>query len=574
MTSRLSYGSAHGKAMTEAGLPSTTLDEISLTASTTSSLNDISSESAGSTRQTNTLSITDTTLRLATKLSTTIAATDSRPTAPAVNVLSQTNPSISWGDDITASSYHIPTSTQRETNVGGPTATQEATITTSPRTSDGEATGGFSKSQKQLIIATTVIGGAFIIALLVYSIYRRRKGATVSEIVRFRPHQPSTIQLSPRSSSRPGDTNKLNIYREERFSLHSSKHASLASRSKGPKRAAYPAESTQRFHDLNPYVKNHWQTKYPVTSEPITPIREGHSFLIDASPEPSTRRGSEPAKDPQNVRVQIQRKSDNDAGSHTTAAAADAPSSKAGLTVSVNETFPSSTHDMDQISLKTPRTLDTHASSFDNDPDDRWSWTNSQAPPTPRILAPNNYRSSLSSSISKLRGIRSWVRGTTTTSSTTNHADTRIDEEQGVGGGGSRRGSSGSHHRPILKNQAAVPVLAPAPVATKFSSSGSVEIRDNAEAECGYFVSAGESAAGVFFFFSGRGHGRESAPATASESDARGKEGKEKEEEEEEEEEKEEKKNDDDDDGIMFPTVVSIPEELRDGVYGGFGGVG
>lgn len=41
--------------------------------------------------------------------------------------------------------------------------------------------------------------------------------------------------------------------------------------------------------------------------------------------------------------------------------------------------------------------------------------------------------------------------------------------------------------------------------------------------------------------------------------------------EEKEEEEKEEEKNDDD--GIMFPTVVSIPEELRDGVYGGFGGV-
>ena len=295
--------------------------------------------------------------------------------------------------------------------------------------------------------------------------------------MRFRPHQPSTIQLSPRSSSRPSDTNKLNIYREERFSLHSSKHASLASRSKGPKRAAYPAEATQRFHDLNPYVKNQWQTKYPVPSEPITPIREGHSFLIDASPEPSTRRGSEPpAKDPQNVRVQIKRKSD--AGSHTAA-----PSSKAGLTVSINEaSSPSSpTRQADQMSLKTPRTYDTHASSpysysYDEDEDennDRWSWTNSQAPPTPRIVAPNN-RSSLSSSISRLRGIRSWVRGTTTTTSAShqqagNHADARIDEE--AGGGGGRPGSSGSHHRPILKNQAAVPVLAPAPVATRFPGS-------------------------------------------------------------------------------------------------------
>ncbi|RMY86423.1 hypothetical protein D0864_07073 [Hortaea werneckii] len=487
MTSRLSYGSAHERAMTENPFPSTTLEETSLTTSTTRSLNGIASESAGSTVQTSTLSSTDTTLRSVAKLSTTIAATNSRPTSPGVNALSQTNPSISWGDDITASSYHIPTSTQRETNSGGPTATQEAASTSSPRTSDGEATGGFSQSQKQVTIATTVIGGVFVIALLIYSIYRRRKGATVSEIVRFRPHQPSTIQLSPRSSSRPGDTNKLNIYREERFSLHSSKHASLASRSKGPKRAAYPAEATQRFHDLNPYVKNQWQTAYPVPSEPITPIREGHSFLIDASPEPSTRRGSEPpAKDPQNVRVQIKRKSD--AGSHIAA-----PSSKAGLTVSINEaTSPSSrtTREADQMSLKTPRTYDTHASysySYDEDDDDddnaaRWSWTNSQAPPTPRIVAPNN-RSSLSSSISKLRGIRSWVRGTTTASSSQqqqagNHAEGRIDEEQG---GGGRPGSSGSHHRPILKNQAAVPVLAPAPVATKFPGAKSAGANRSSE---------------------------------------------------------------------------------------------
>ncbi|KAI7212410.1 hypothetical protein KC333_g7143 [Hortaea werneckii] len=242
--------------------------------------------------------------------------------------------------------------------------------------------------------------------------------------------------------------------------MHSSKHASLASRPKGPKRAAYPAEATQRFHALNPYVKNQWQTAYPVPSEPITPIREGHSFLIDASPEPSTRRGSEP-KNSQNVRVEIKRKSDTESRT--------APSSKAGLTVSVNEAqSPSSTREADQASLKTPKTLDTQASY-----DDRWSWTNSQAPPTPRIYAPNN-RSSLSSSISKLRGIRSWVRGTTHG----HNADgrRRIDEEQGGGGRGEgedhgRPSSSGSHSRPILKNQAAVPVLAPAPVATKSSSA-------------------------------------------------------------------------------------------------------
>ncbi|KAI6900512.1 hypothetical protein KC318_g10538 [Hortaea werneckii] len=241
--------------------------------------------------------------------------------------------------------------------------------------------------------------------------------------------------------------------------MHSSKHASLASRPKGPKRAAYPAEATQRFHALNPYVKNQWQTAYHVPSEPITPIREGHSFLIDASPEPSTRRGLEP-KNSHNVRVEIKRKSDTESRT--------SPSSKAGLTVSVNETpSPSSTREADQTSLKTPKTVDTQASY-----DDRWSWTNSQAPPTPRIYAPNN-RSSLSS-ISKLRGIRSWVRGTTHG----NNADgrRRIDEEQGGAGGGGggdhgRPSSSGSHSRPILKNQAAVPVLAPAPVATKSSSA-------------------------------------------------------------------------------------------------------
>lgn len=165
MTSRLSDGRAHDQAMTGNELPSTALEETSLTTSTTSGLKGIASESVRSTVQTRTLSITDTTLSSATKRSTTTAATNSRPTAPGVNVLSQTDPSISWGGDITASLYHTATSTQRETNVGGPTATQEAAITSSPQPRNGEATGGFSQSQKQVTIATTVIGNLLYIPL-------------------------------------------------------------------------------------------------------------------------------------------------------------------------------------------------------------------------------------------------------------------------------------------------------------------------------------------------------------------------------------------------------------------------
>ncbi|CAK4032101.1 Hypothetical predicted protein [Lecanosticta acicola] len=71
--------------------------------------------------------------------------------------------------------------------------------------------------------------------------------------------------------------------------------------------------------------------------------------------------------------------------------------------------------------------------------DDRWSWTNSQAPSTPRIAAPNR-RSSLAST--RIRNVASWVRNQGRPS----------DEAKIV---------KGKKSKPLLKNQAVKPVLAP-----------------------------------------------------------------------------------------------------------------
>ncbi|KAK1807996.1 hypothetical protein LTR12_017655, partial [Friedmanniomyces endolithicus] len=144
---------------------------------------------------------------------------------------------------------------------------------------------GFSEGAKQVTIATTVIGGVIIFALLLYAKYQRRRGATFSEIARFRRHYPSTISFSP--TPRDARLTALPIYRETRYSVRSSQHASLASfhnparyTAAQPPPQPLPREVTQKFHLQNPYVKNLWKTAHP-SSAPGTPLRETHSAMED-----------------------------------------------------------------------------------------------------------------------------------------------------------------------------------------------------------------------------------------------------------------------------------------------------
>lgn len=90
-------------------------------------------------------------------------------------------------------------------------------------------------------------------------------------------------------------------------------------------------------------------------------------------------------------------------------------------------------------------------------PLDRWSWTNSQAPSTPRIAAPNSTSNNMRSSIgsSRLRNVATWVRTQGRTS----------EEEQ------SNSGSTG-RKKPLLKNQALRPVLAPPRSRKRLSKAG------------------------------------------------------------------------------------------------------
>lgn len=247
----------------------------------------------------------------------------------------------------------------------------------------------------------------------------------MSEIVHFRPHQRSTIRLSldrPHGSA----LTTLPIVREERFSMHSSKHASLASRPKSfKKKAASPEEVAHRFHALNPYVKNQWQTKLSSPGPP-TPAREGHSFFVDASP--TTLR---PVETKDSARANSVPKSISEGTSRSKQPSSRDPH-KSWLAISIQE---SQASEADPTSPKTPFSQ--------HDGSDRWSWTNSQAPPTPRMYVPSG-RSSIAT-LSRLRGIRNWIHG----------GSEKIDEE--------RPSSSHSHKKPILKNQASQPVLAPPP---------------------------------------------------------------------------------------------------------------
>lgn len=94
-------------------------------------------------------------------------------------------------------------------------------------------------------------------------------------------------------------------------------------------------------------------------------------------------------------------------------------------------------------SVNTPQPEEGLSSPLDCD-DARWSWTNSQAPSTPRIAPPNTRQSLTGLSV---RSVTSWFRGQD---------------------GEDRPQSQQSHRRQrsnplLLKNQARRPVLAPRP---------------------------------------------------------------------------------------------------------------
>lgn len=245
----------------------------------------------------------------------------------------------------------------------------------------------------------------------------------MSEIVRFRHHPPSTIILTPTT---PPDMRltALPILREYRYSVRSSMHASQASVPKTPKQTApVPSGIAKRFHQQNPYIKNDWKsTNAPLT--PRTPPTKAQTFLNDASPSP-------PKVDVQLPEPTLisRRQSRNRLRKQNSTATL-----KKSMSITIQPSSPTFKED----DLFSPPDSPSSQRALG----ERWSWTNSNAPPTPRH-APS-LRSSISS-ISRMRHFKTWVRG----------KSERIPEE-------TRPVTSATTKRFVLKNQATKPNLAPA----------------------------------------------------------------------------------------------------------------
>ena len=178
----------------------------------------------------------------------------------------------------------------------------------------------------------------------------------------------------------------------------------------------------------NPYIKSLWKTANP-PPPPKTPTKQGQSFLVDASPPPP------PPKMPEMARVHERPISSR--GHKTQQWSAD--TTKSGLSISIEDTSP--------LVVEPTTPPHSHLAPSYHNPQDRWSWTNSQAPTTPRMYAPS-LRSSISS-LPRFRNIKSWVRS----------QSDRIDEERPI--------TSQTAAKPMLKNKASMPTLAPPPIKKK-----------------------------------------------------------------------------------------------------------
>ncbi|KAH9834290.1 hypothetical protein Tdes44962_MAKER08669 [Teratosphaeria destructans] len=349
------------------------------------------------------------------------------------------------------------------TSVVGAVSTQ-STLTSRPTTSDrtsASATSSPAKSsptsttaaspsghglthwQKQITIATIVIAGTLFVAMLLCILLRRRRGALRSGIQALRPFSSSTVLYAP-----PDQADRLTalpIYQQTRISVRSSIHNSQTSAAKWHKSSVpVPPEVAKRYHPQSPWVKSSWMTRSAAPKQPVTPTRDCDtetSFLMDASP---------PRCDSRLQTLEMART--NDSVVTPSSATRHAPGSvPRGMRVLVTGPSAGSAREGGDFA-STPASPGSR-----QDMPDRWSWTNSNAPPTPR------YAPSLRSSISSLprfRTIKSWVLG----------QSARVIPEHPPP---ERPGTSASTRKPLLKNQASIPSLAPL-AATSFTGHGRV----------------------------------------------------------------------------------------------------
>lgn len=280
-------------------------------------------------------------------------------------------------------------------------------------------------------VLTVGTGGTFILAFLIYALWRRRKGATYSEIIQFRPHS-STVILSPRPHH--PDFTALPIYRESRYSVRSSKHGSMLSFSRLAQKRA-PSPSSESFA-RGAWLRNHWEAAHPPT--PTSPAHPLSQVMAPPDLPPL------PTKPPEMAHLRAVSQSER---THNDRTASDSDLLKPWPEVSAREVPPS--RDARAGDSKSPP--DSPKSDIELQDDSRWSWTNSQAPPTPRMRTRSPTRRSSKASMGslpKFRKVHSWVRNQS------ERASERIAEERP-----SR--AAPRPNLPPLKNKASKPTLAP-----------------------------------------------------------------------------------------------------------------
>ncbi|EMC98051.1 hypothetical protein BAUCODRAFT_120958 [Baudoinia panamericana UAMH 10762] len=253
-----------------------------------------------------------------------------------------------------------------------------------------------SQHVKQVAIPTAILG-FFVLALVLYSLYRWLQGTTVHEIICFRRHEPSEILLSPRPQNK--GLTALPIHREIRYSVDSSRHPSHVHLARPPHEAP-----------LLPPLKHLTLT----TSDPTTCDNTRHAVTK------STTASETHLRKPERVLTGFDR------GRSKVQTSSSKDTTKSDFRVGIRES-----------------NVDLANGERDIVSPDRWSWTNSQAPPTPRVYAPSLHSSI--SSLSRFLGVRSWVRS----------RPWRIDEECPP------LPKPTIAKWPSLKNKASFPVLAP-----------------------------------------------------------------------------------------------------------------
>jgi len=273
---------------------------------------------------------------------------------------------------------------------------------------------GFARGGQPAIIAASVIGkerhraarcaltrlltvdkgAVLIITFLIYALRRKRRGATTSEILRFRPHSCAVVM--PPTTPRKDKFNDLPIFFDWRFSIRSSKHVSMAYPAKPSGRASSgmppPPPGASRFREQNSSVKDTWKT-----SSPVVPSQSGKGALSSHPPPP-------PLKKPDAARVRERRLSSHSSTSNDD----DDDDAPRGPRTSMGETWPL-VADPNAPMKPARHAPDTWYGSVVKQSQNAAldltlsirSWTNTDAPRTPHMYA--QFRHASRSSLPRFR---------------------------------------------------------------------------------------------------------------------------------------------------------------------------